>query len=158
MLSDEGFKRGIAVLNAAFPQTIHAGALKMWKELIQEEGIQDIDFVTGIKDCCKGEKYLPAVGIVIGYCNRVKVKRWNDEAIKARAEEKKDQAKVLDKTKASDMGKRSITLINLMLSGKTTTRQNVDYMLKMEEFYSGRGWQHEAMVLKREYENMGLID
>ena len=158
MLSDESFQRGIETLNNSFNNTIHKGALKMWKDMIQEDSIQNNDFTQGVKECCKNEKFLPSIGTLIEYCNRIKMERWNKEERVKKVQHDKDDKNLMDSSKASDMGKRSLRLIELMLSGKLSPKEKVDFMIKADEAYPGKGWSHEAMHLKRDYEKMGLIN
>ena len=129
----------------------------MWKDLIEEEGINDSDLTQGVKECCKNEKFLPSIGVLIEYCNRIKMVRWADEERKLRAEHNKNNKDLMNSDKATEMGKRSLKLIQLMLTKKIDPVQKVDYVLKMEEFYPGFGWSREAMHLRRDYEDMGLI-
>ena len=158
MIASNIFQDGIEILENSFSRKVHAGALRMWKELIEEENIQDDDFIQGVKDCCKNEKFLPSIGILIEYSNRVKFDRWNKEERIKKAQHNKDDRDLMDSQKATKIGKRSLILIELMLSGKLSPKEKVDFMIKADEAYPGKGWGHEAVALKNDYEDMGLME
>lgn len=158
MLTAKTFHKGIEILESAFAKEVHKGALKIWKEMIEDEGIKDSDFINGVKVCCKSEKFSPSVGILIEYCNKEKMERWREEREKEKYVNRETDKKLLSSNAASEMGRRSIKLIQLMLSGKISNRQKIDYMLKMEEFYPGVGWQHEAMALKNYFESIDRLE
>jgi hypothetical protein len=131
---------------------------EMWLAELNAIQVSNEDFKAGIEAIFlqAGDiRKRPALPELLKYCGEAKFKRWEkEEALK-----KSKAPSINNASPATDHGRKALSLIKLFIQGcyvkdgktiKLTPKDKVDYMLKMEEFYPGHGWEKEAMALARE--------
>lgn len=144
----------------AYMFEIWPGAIKTWKQELEHEGISDNDLVKGVDYILNNPKQMgkPNLGTLLEWCGKAKMERYDKEAEKEKSERLHN---ITETSVATDHGRKALSLIKLFLQGEytdkegnihqLTKRQKIDYMLKMEEFFPGHGWQKESMKLRKYY-------
>lgn len=148
MISDKVYGDQIQRLEAAYMYEIDQRAVDLWREELELDGITDKDLIMAVDAILHNSdkyKFRPSLGNLIEEGNKAKDIRFQKENYNQK------QMELEDAKPATEMGKRSLKLIQLILSGKISKKEKVDYMLKMEGFYPGIYWRQEAMKLAGEF-------
>lgn len=160
MLDDKIYAAQIQRIELAFLYDINDLSVESWKPELEAEGISNEDLISGVDYMINNPgKFAvrPALPNLLEHCGKAKYLRWEKEEAKKKAEK---MGNYYETHPATDHGKRALTIIKLFMKGSRekdgetvpiTPKDKVDYMLKMEEFYPGVGWQREAMALRRHY-------
>lgn len=155
-MTDQIFLDQMKRLESAYMYEIPVVSLKLWRQELEQENIEDSDLIAGVTYILNNpDKFTvrPNLANLLSWCGQARYNRWNKEEDK-----KKAGGNLSEYNSTTEHGKRALSLIQLILKGeyekdgethKITKRQKVDYMMKMEEFYPGQGWQNEAMGLAK---------
>ena len=160
MISVKVYQEQIDRIENAYMYTINEAAIKTWKKELDEAEVEDEDLKTGIDYILNNPgkfNLRPHLGNLLEFCGKAKSERWTKEEAERKSKKFTEFDNVYPTT---EHGKRSLSLIKLFLQGSykkdgethiLTSRDKVDYMLKMEEHYPGNGWSREAIKLAKHY-------
>lgn len=160
MLTPELYRQQIERLENAYMYKINQGAIDLWIKELEEAGIDDRDLKDGIDYILNSPSKFtvrPHLGNLLEYCGNARQLRWEKQEAAKKA---KGYVELSKADGVTEHGKRSLSLIKLLLKGwyekdgKTialTKRDKVDYMLKMDKYYPEHGWEDEAMGLRKEF-------
>ena len=156
MVSEQVYKEGIEKLEGAYNYKIFVGALKLWKEELDDDGMEDKDYLEGIKAVLLSIPKFPSLYDLLKACRFAKTERLEVEALKNRKVEELAATRFWEGQK-SDIGKNSLKIIKQILSGTISKQDYIKEMFVLDKKYPHAGFYGEAKQLEKYWGKHGKL-